>query len=86
MTMIETIARASHDFFAPIYKLPPFDDLPAESKSVMYQHAKAILTAMREPSQAMADGVDAGPVKGSGSDACAFWRALVDTALEEKPA
>lgn len=82
MTMIERVARASHDFFRPIYMLPPFDDLPEASKSVMFQHARSILAAMEAPSPAIEAVRTASIDYGSGE----VWRMFVKGVLVEKAA
>ena len=82
MPMIETIARASHEFFAPIYRLPPFDDLPAESKSVMFQHAKAILAKMEAPPAA----IQTVAISSINYDVAEVWQMFIKACLEEKPA
>lgn len=80
MTTIETIARASHEFFQPIYGLPPFDALPADSKSVMLQHAKAILVAMEPPPPAI-QAVSISSINYGGEE---VWQMFIKACLEEK--
>lgn len=53
MSMIEQVARASHAFFQPIYKLPPWEQIPPDAQSLALQHAKACIAAMREPPESM---------------------------------
>lgn len=53
MNLIEKAARASHEFFRPIYKLPPWEEIPKDAQSMALQHAKAVLSAIREPTMGM---------------------------------
>ena len=93
MTMIEQMARASHEFFRPIYGLPPFDELPPDAKSTMFQHAAAILAGMREPPASLkrfdAPGGDV-VIWDATCHYCGgakfIWQAMIDKAIEEKPA
>lgn len=80
MTMIETMARAAHEFFRPIYKLPPFDDLPADAKSTAFQQAKAVLTGMKASSPAI-ERVSTSAVSYTNDD---IWRMFIDACLAEK--
>lgn len=52
-SMVERVARASHEFFRPLYKLPPWEDIPDTHKSVGLQHARALLATMRESTPGM---------------------------------
>lgn len=85
MTMIEQIARASHEFFRPIYKLPPFDELPEDAKSTMFQHAKAILEWL--PEELPMPLYDAAKhYCYEDTDPDKVWAAVIKAALAEKPA
>lgn len=54
MSMLDQVAKASHDFFRTQYTLlPPWDELPPEAQNLGRQHVAAILTAMRDPTESM---------------------------------
>lgn len=87
MTMIEKMARASHEFFRPIYNLPDFDTIPDDAKSMAYQHARAVLGGMDAPSEAMLSALTPDGIPGPSlhQEECRqFWHGMIEAAKAEK--
>lgn len=81
MTLIEAMAKASHEFFRGVYAgLPPFEDLPLDARSVTLQHAKAILAAM-EPPPAAIQTVSISSIDYTNTE---VWQMFIKACLEEK--
>lgn len=71
----------------------PWDDLDEEARAPFVNSARAVLEAIREPSEGMVkegayqipcgQGVEEGPPNASDAKDC--WQAMIDAALSEKP-
>lgn len=83
MNLIERVARASHDFFRPIYKLPPWEEIPPDAHSMALQNAKAILVAIRDPTASMVSAA----FEGTAFQSARFneiedgWKHMIDAAV-----
>jgi len=95
MTMVEKIARAiysqhgfCYDDDERMFEPYPFDELDEIERSNFVSQARAVLTALREPTENM---IDMGAchedqdhhIVDEGSIAQDVWRAMVDAAIEE---
>lgn len=88
MALIENAAKAAAEDYGLTWADLPYANPVANgewSKRDFYDMARAVLTAIREPSEAMVEagfrGREFGMTMGEG--ATATWQAMVDAALQE---
>lgn len=65
----------------PVYTPIPWDDLPAKAQVESMEKARAVLRAIREPSEGM---VQVGKSDGDRPHARETWVSMIDTALGEE--
>lgn len=82
MTLIETAAKASHDYFRNKYTLlPPWDELPPEAHATAKASIRAIFEAIKTPTDAMLNA--AWPESKAPIDRAVLWTKFVQAALNE---
>lgn len=82
-SFIEKLARAACDYEGADPDALLGEDFPQWKGHAAY--VRAILAAMREPSEEMMEAADAHDLPDSIAPGWVHWQAMIDTALSEKP-